>query len=80
MDARADLIESGMRFVIVLALVGLGFGGCAAKKPQAKQPGNVEKSDKKGDLDKDKGERDGAAPDDKDDHDKRGGDPCEGGE
>ena len=65
-----------MRTALVLVLVGLL--GCAAKKPQAKQPGNVEK---KGDLDKDKDERNGASPDDKDDHDpKRGGDPCEGGE
>jgi hypothetical protein len=63
--------------VLVLALV---LGGCAAKKPP-RQPGNVEHSEKKGDLDKDKDERNGASPDDKDDHDpKRGGDPCEGGE
>jgi hypothetical protein len=67
-----------MRTALVLVLVGLL--GCAAKKPP-KQPGNVESSEKKGDLDKDKDERNGASPDDKDDHDpKRGGDPCEGGE
>jgi hypothetical protein len=60
---------------ITLALV-LALAGCAAKKPPAKQPNNVETKQ----LDQDKDERNGDAKDDKDDAPKKGGDPCEGGE
>ena len=64
-----------MRFALILALL---LGACAAKKPAVKQPENTEK---KSDLDKDKDEKNNDVRDDKDDaHDKRTGDPCEGGE